>query len=187
MNYTPRQLIKESSCIALGDSHTWGVGNKETDSWAFLLGCVNFGIPGVSTDYLARTCEKCILKTNAEIAFFLWPDWTRFEVCLDNTYIQVLPTEHKLSYLYKDKDESWLIQNRENKIVEIEHICEPHKVLMVSMYHEDLFGIIDRHDRWPIAESTRNNPKPHYSLLWHKWVSELFLIKKSFKEYEAKK
>ena len=70
MNYKPRNLIKESAYVAFGDSHTYGMHNKEEDTFAYLLGAVNYGSIGVSTDYVARLVKKIIPNSNFEVAFF---------------------------------------------------------------------------------------------------------------------
>ena len=182
--YDPRTLITQSKFAAFGDSHTYGFGNTEQDTFAYKLGAVNYGTPGVSTDYVLRKVKQEIPNNNFSTAFFLWPDWTRFEVKQDNKYIQILPTDTENSHYYRDRDEDWLKQNRENKIVEIEQLCEKHGVLHVWLYQTDLTYIIDQADRWPIAESTRNNPTPHFNGLWHSWVADLFRVKMNFRQYE---
>ena len=176
MNYKPRTLISTSNWAAYGDSHTWGIGNNEQDTWAYKLGAVNYGYPGVSTDYVLRRVKETV--KDYEVAFFLWPDWTRFEIDGE----QILPNTHPEHY--RDRDEAWLRQNRENKIVEIEQLCEQLGVLDVSLYQDDLIHIIDHSDKWPIAESTRNNPKPHFNSQWHTWIADLFRVKLSFRQYE---
>ena len=162
-----------SNKIAFGCSHTYGIGVQPDEAWPALLGAVNCGKPGCSTDYIARICEEQIVEHKSTIAYFFWPDWTRFE----RNDEQFMPATHP--HMYKDRTDEWLHDNREDKIVKIENICSKHDVLMVSIYMENLFGVLDHCDRWPLGTD-----RSHFGPQWHKWLSDIFQVKQSFKEYE---
>ena len=44
--------------IAVGCSHTVGVGVEPHEAWPNLLGAVNLGVGGCSADYIARNMPK---------------------------------------------------------------------------------------------------------------------------------
>jgi len=159
--------------LAFGCSHTFGVGNNPEDAWPVLLGAINYGVPGSSTDLIARICEEKIQEHRANIVYAFWPNWTRFEFNGE----QILPNTYP--ELYRDRSDEWLKQNRENKIVEIETICARNNCLLVGLYMEDLFGIIDNCDRWPPASDNS-----HFGPAWHIWLADLFRIRESFLRYE---
>lgn len=158
--------------LAFGCSHTYGIGNDPECAWPALLGLKNLGVPGGSTDLIARICEEPILKYAPDVVYILWPDWTRFEYNGE----QILPQTHP--HLYRDKTDEELKQNRENKIIEVETICDRYKCLLVDLYLEDLHSIIDHSDRWPLAQDNS-----HFGPQWHRWVADLFCVRESFLRY----
>ena len=159
--------------LAFGCSHTFGIGVNPEDAWPAKLDAINYGVPGCSTDLIAHTCEEKIHDHEAEVVYAFWPDWTRFE--FNGT--QILPNSNP--ELYKNRSDEWLKQNRENKIVEIETICARNNCLLVGLYMEDLFGILDHSDKWPAA-----NDDSHFGAAWHIWLADLFRIRESFLKYE---
>jgi hypothetical protein len=158
--------------LAFGCSHTYGTGNQPEEAWPALLGATNQGVPGSSTDLIARTCEARIQEHGALVVYALWPDWTRFEY----NGRQILPNTHP--HLYKDRSDDWLRQNREDRIIQVETVCARYDCLLVSLHMGELSGIIDHQDQWPPAQDNS-----HFGPLWHQWVADLFRVRESFKGY----
>ena len=181
--YEPRNLITESNCIAIGDSHTYGLGNKETDCWPYLLNAVNCGVPGVSIDYVARNCKDLLQHYKPEVVYLLKPHWGRFEIKEDDVYIQILPSDKQYEHLYRNESEEKLKQRHNRNLNKIKDLCKLHNALLVALDIEDVHSIIDYPDRWPIAPITAKNERPHYGPLWHSWIADLFKVRQSFMQY----
>ena len=96
------------SNIALGCSHTYGVGVEKDEAWPSLLGLVNYGVPGCSTDLIVRTLPKILEKEQPDIVYILWPDWTRFEYRKDGEWNQSHPTDSNRIDFMESHPEEWL-------------------------------------------------------------------------------
>ena len=55
--------------IAVGCSHTVGVGVEPHEAWPNLLGAVNLGVGGCSADYIARNMPKYLTKYNPNLIY----------------------------------------------------------------------------------------------------------------------
>jgi len=166
-----------TSNIAFGCSHTFGIGVEPHESWPALLELMNFGKPGVSVDFIARTCEARIIEHSPECVYILWPDWTRFEYERDGRMHQSLPTD-KNRREFMDKDNDWLRKNWLIGVCKIEDICKQHSAQLICLKLDDLETIIDHQDRWPPASDGS-----HFGPQWHRWVADLFNVRKSFISY----
>lgn len=164
-----RNVIEHSKSMAFGCSHTWGVGVEATETWCYLLGAMNFGMPGVSADFVARTAPGLIQQYSPDIVYILWPDWTRFEYLKNNEYKQSLATDtNRIEFMSWATDE-WLQNNFASKQKEIKDFCQQNNTTLIDITLYELTLYIDHADRWPLSKLGH-----HYSLVWHQWVADIF-------------
>ena len=141
-------------------------------AWLSILGAINYGKPGCSSDYVAGICEEKIIEHKAETVYIFWPDWTRFEL----NGKQIMPCNSP--EMYKDKSDEWLWQNRENQIIKVEQICDKYNVLLVGLTMDNITGVIDNADTWPAALDDL-----HFAEPWHEWLADLFRVRENFMRF----
>ena len=169
-----RNTITHSNSIAFGCSHTWGIGVEATETWAFLLGAMNFGVPGVSSDFIARTAPDLIEKYQPQTVYILWPDWSRFEYFDNGQYKQSTPrSPDRIQFMSWATDE-WLQNNFSSKQKEVRNFCNQSNTKLVDITLYDLIPYIDHADRWPLSKLGH-----HYSPVWHGWVADIFRTKEN--------
>jgi hypothetical protein len=169
-----RNIIKSSDTLAFGCSHTWGVGVDADQTWAYLLGAKNFGVPGVSSDFVARTAPALIEQHAPRILYVLWPDWSRFEYQYNNEYRQSLVTDaNRIDFMTTATDD-WLQKNFTNQQTSVKLLAAAHNIKLVEMTLDDLIPYIDHADRWPLSKLGH-----HYSPVWHAWVADIFRKKEN--------
>lgn len=169
-----RNIIEISDSMAFGCSHTWGTGVEANETWAYQLGAKNFGVPGVSSDFIARTAPELVKEHAPTVLYILWPDWTRFEYIVGNTYYQSLPTDKNRIEFMEMATEEWLQENFVKQQNSIKTLCVEHNIKLVDMTLYDLIPYIDHADRWPLSKLGH-----HYSPVWHNWVSDIFRKKEN--------
>ena len=160
--------------LAFGCSHTYGVGVDRHETWPALLNLKNCGVPGTSTDYIARILPSTVKENNPGKIFILWPDWTRFEYIKDNKYFQSLPKDPNRIFFMEEWTEKKLKENFFSKQHEIKHYCDQRNIRLIAMALDDLAPYIDYPDRWPKSKLGH-----HYSPEWHKWVADIFIKKEN--------
>jgi hypothetical protein len=106
-----RHLFSFSNSLALGCSHTYGVGVEVNEAWPYLLGANNFGKSGCSADYLLRIAPELIAKYQPITMYILWPDWTRFEYIKDGKYYQSLVSDLNRIEFMESHTTEWLLNN----------------------------------------------------------------------------
>lgn len=156
--------------IALGCSHTYGVGVKKDEAWPALLGANNLGVPGISTDHIARNINKYLEQYEPDIIYVLWPDWTRFECVINGKYLQSLPTDKTRIRFMETATDQWLHNNFIEKRNQVINACKNIEIIDMTLY--DLHEYIDYPDKWPLSRLGH-----HYSEVWHQWVADLFNTK----------
>lgn len=170
-----RSAIKKSKSLAFGCSHTWGVGVEDTETWSYLLGAINFGVPGVSSDFVARIAAKIIKQHAPDTVYVLWPDWGRFEYLNDRgQYCQSRPTDPDRINFMEIATDKWLQDNFEKQQNTVRNCCKEHGAKLVDMTLYDLIPYIDHADQWPISKLGH-----HYSPIWHSWVADIFRKKQN--------
>jgi len=110
-----RPLQYKSDSMALGCSHTWGVGVEWNEAWPHLLHAMNFGLGGTSADFVVRVGKKLLSEHKVSTVYVLWPDWSRFEYEKDDKFYQSLPTDRDRIYWMGTRDEPWLKKTLKNK------------------------------------------------------------------------
>ena len=90
----PRSSVEiDSTSVAMGCSHTWGVGVEADQAWPALLPALNLGVQGASADLVVRHVPWVIETYKPRRIFCLWPDWSRFEYTRDGEFHQSLATD----------------------------------------------------------------------------------------------
>lgn len=169
-----RNIIEISNSLALGCSHTWGIGVEATETWPYLLAAKNFGVPGISSDFIARTAPALIAQHRPSIVYVLWPDWSRFEYWDKNIYRQSLLTDLNRIKFMEIATDAWLQENFITQRTSVKNLCSKHNIKLVEMTLYDLIPYIDHADQWPLSKLGH-----HYSPLWHTWVADIFRNKQN--------
>jgi hypothetical protein len=164
-----RNSIIQSSKIAIGCSHTYGVGVEETEAWPYLLDAMNFGRGGCSCDLIARTLPDLIELHKPTVIYMLYPDWSRFEYVDNDIPLCSYPTDKNRIYLMEKHNEEWLHQNFDEKVIAINETCRYNNVTLVDMTLYDLIPYMDYADKWPISKLGH-----HYAPSWHNQVADIF-------------
>ena len=155
------------SKIAVGCSHTYGVGVDKSDAWPNLLGAINLGVPGISSDHIARNITNYLNQYNPSIVYVLWPEWTRFEYCENNQIRQSLPSDPDRIFFMETATDDWLKENFINQTNIVKEKCKRIKLVELTLY--DLIPFIDHADTWPISKLGH-----HYNEEWHSLVANIF-------------
>ena len=156
--------------IALGCSHTYGVGVEPIQTWPHLLGATNLGVSGCSADYIVRNMPAHLSTYKPNIVYVLWPDWTRFEYVDKGQYYQSLATDANRINFMEIATDNWLQNNYIKQITLAREMCRNIKLVEMTLY--DLISFIDHADRWPVSKLGH-----HYSEVWHTWVADIFETK----------
>ena len=167
-----------NSSIALGCSHTYGTGVEPYQAWPALLGIENLGQPGCSTDYCVRILGDYLKSNTVDAVYILYPSKFRFEYIENNQIYQSLPTDKNRIKFMESHNEEWCEKNYLIQTSKILGLCEKYNCILIDLELEDLSRIIDHNDRWPLGTDNF-----HFGPQWHKWVADLFKIRKSFTEY----
>ena len=161
--------------IALGCSHTFGIGVEKHEAWPALLGAVNYGVNGASSDLIARTLPDILEKEQPNTVYILWPDWSRFEYLKNGRWIQSHPTDPDRLNFMETHPEEWLRNNFAQKVKDVKQMCDDQNI---KLHHMTLYDIIPYHDhadRWPLSKLGH-----HYSPEWHQWIANLFRTHNEF-------
>jgi hypothetical protein len=169
-----RNIVESSNSIAFGCSHTWGVGVDANETWAYHLGARNYGMPGVSSDFIARTAPALIKQQVTNVVYVLWPDWSRFEYTNQGKFCQSLPTDSNRINFMETATDSWLEDNFTKQQNSLRNYCKSSNIKLVEMTLYDLIPYIDHADRWPLSKLGH-----HYSPVWHQWVANIFRKKEN--------
>jgi hypothetical protein len=164
-----RNIITNSDSIALGCSHTWGVGVEANETWSYKLNAKNFGVGGCSADLIVRIAPDIFEKQQPTTVYVLWPDWRRFEYVNNGKYCQSLPTDSNRIYFMETHTEEWLINNFSTNTKKMRELCENKNIKLVDMTLYDLIPYIDHADTWPISKLGH-----HYAPEWHTKVADIF-------------
>ena len=166
----PRSSVEmDSTSVAMGCSHTWGVGVEADQAWPALLPALNLGVQGASADLVVRHVPWVIETYKPRRIFCLWPDWSRFEYTRDGEFHQSLATDMNRIDFLPQHDEEWCLNNFRKNTKCMRSICEQNEVELIDMTLYDLIDYIDHADRWPISCLGH-----HYAPRWHVWVADIF-------------
>jgi hypothetical protein len=166
--YNFRNLISDGNKLAFGCSHTYGVGVDAEQTWSYHLGAMNFGVPGCSSDLIARIMPKLLEQYNPSVVFVLWPSWTRFEYENSGIYHQSLPTDRNRIQFMETATDEWLRENFNKQVDTVEKMCSDRQLFQLTF-----FNLAP-----PLMEYACTYPKAkdnfHYGEDFHRKVSEIF-------------
>jgi hypothetical protein len=165
----PRDSSVGYNKLALGCSHTYGIGIEQHEAWPYLLNAANFGVPGCSADLLVRCAPELINNYKPTVIYMLWPEWTRFEYIQDSVYQQSLVSDNNRIQFMESHPESWLLNNFQNQVATLHSLCDTHGIQLVDMTLYDLTEYIDHADRWPLSKLGH-----HFAPEWHQQVASIF-------------
>jgi hypothetical protein len=173
-----QRLLVMSSSIALGCSHTFGIGVKPEEAWPSLLSLTNLGMPGCSTDYCARLLSEYLPRHSVKEVYIFYPNKYRFEYYKGDKILQSLPSDKNRIQFMDTHDEEWCKKNYDIQTSKIFGLCKKYDALLIDLALEDITGIIDHSDLWP-----KGTDGDHNGPLWHRWLADLFLVRRSFVQY----
>jgi hypothetical protein len=159
----------QSTTVAFGCSHTWGVGVEQQQTWSHQLQAHNFGQGACSVDFIVRNAPMVLEKINPGTVYVLWPDWSRFEIVKNNIIYQSLPTDHDRIYYMEQHNETWLRENFRQKTSGFRNWCKEKNIYLVDITLYNLIPYIDHADKWPLSSLGH-----HYGPQWHQWVADIF-------------
>jgi hypothetical protein len=155
----------------LGCSHTYGIGTKPELTWPSILGAINLGVPGCSSDMVVRILPDMLEQYNPSVVYILWPDWTRFEYLKNGQYHQSLPGDNDRIYHMATATNKWLVENFKKQRATAKNLCKDIK--LVDMTLDELIPHIDHADQWPQTDDGSG----HFNFVWHRWVADIFNAK----------
>ena len=151
--FRDEEFDQQPAGIALGCSHTQGVGIHAEHAWCQqlqnLLGqkIWNLGVGGAALDTCYRLLEYWIEKLNVEFVVCAVPGISRYELFANNNWSTLLPSEHTWTNMpwlsayhknYLSYDQNSEVNRRKN-LQAMQYICDKHGVLFYYDLMED-FG-----------------------------------------------
>jgi hypothetical protein len=156
--------------LAFGCSHTYGIGVQPHEAWPALLGATNCGVPGCSSDLIARIMPALLAEHTPAIVYVLWPDWSRFEYAEHGKITQSLATDANRIYFMDTATDEWLHENFNKQVNTVKQLCKDITLIDMTLY--DLIPYMDHADRWPLSKLGH-----HYDHTWHQQVADIFNAK----------
>ena len=165
--------------LAFGCSHTYGIGVNPEHAWPSLLGAINYGVPGCSSDLIARTMPNILNKHQPSEVYVLWPDWGRFEYKEQGKIKQSLATDSNRIQFMSTATDEWLLSNFNKQVTTVKNLCSE-----IRLIHLTFFNLAP-----PLMEYACLYPKGrdnvHYDESFHRKVAEIFdNMSKNNIEYE---
>lgn len=148
--FRDEEFDQQPAALALGCSHTEGVGIPIQASWPRqlqnLLGLKvwNLGSSGAALDTCFRLLDYWIIHLNVKYVFCAMPGLERYEVFENNHWSNVLPTMkppyflegfHKNYLAYRENSD----MNRRKNLLAMEHLCSEKSIEFYYEYVEDFF------------------------------------------------
>jgi hypothetical protein len=163
--------------IALGCSHTQGVGLPEEKTWPkqleSLLGIKvwNLGVSGAALDTCFRLLEFWIQHLNAKYVFCAVPNLERYEVFSDGDWSSILPFTNVLPWLhgwhknYLTWEQNSQL-NRTKTLLAMQQICNQHSVTLHCDFLTDFIDGANARDLMHCGvDSNSELAKKFYSIL----------------------
>lgn len=146
------ELDQQPAGLAIGCSHTQGVGVKLEYTWPSQLQAMlgqkiwNLGVGGAALDTCYRLLDYWIKHLNIKFVICVVPGISRYEIYTDNNWTNFVPTSEIRQYLEGYHKEYLLydqnsIMNRQKNLYAIKYICHLHGV---PLYY-DLLEDFDNH------------------------------------------
>lgn len=137
--------------LALGCSHTQGVGIQDDNTWPRQLEKMlgqkvwNLGVGGSALDTCYRVLEYWIDQLNIKFVVCAVPDISRYEV-FTGSWLHILPSsiippwlhDYQKNYLFYDQNSNL---NRRKNLLAMQNICDKHDVLFYyDLLEKSFFG-----------------------------------------------
>lgn len=151
------EFDQQPSGLAIGCSHTQGVGVKLEHTWPSQLQTMleqkiwNLGVGGSALDTCYRFLEYWIQHLNVKFVICVVPGISRYEMYTDNNWTNFLPTSEIRPYLegyhkeYLTYDQN-SIMNRQKNLYAMKYICHLHNVPFYYDLLEDFENHADARD-----------------------------------------
>jgi hypothetical protein len=132
--FRDEEFDQRESAIALGCSHTQGIGIRSEQTWAKQLETKlgikvwNLGIGGASLSTCFRMLDYWIDHLNVKYVFCAVPEITRYEVFVQDGWMNVVPLNYQTNWIseyhknYISSDENSMIDRRRN-LMAMKHVC----------------------------------------------------------------
>ena len=146
------EFDQQPAGMAIGCSHTQGIGVKNEHTWPRQLQTVlgqkiwNLGVGGAALDTCYRLLDYWIKNLNIKFVICAVPGISRYEICTENNWTNFLPTSEIRSYLqgyhkeYLMYDQNSMV-NRQKNLHAMKYVCYVHRV----PFYYDLLEDFDNH------------------------------------------
>ena len=163
------EFDQQPAGMAIGCSHTLGVGVKVEHTWSSQLQTMlgqkiwNLGVGGSALDTCYRLLEYWIKNLNIKFVICVVPGISRYEICTENNWTNFLSTSqvrpflqgyHK-EYLMYDQNS---IVNRQKNLHAMKYVCHLHQV----PFYYDLSDNFENH---PTARDLQHSGPDSYQKL----------------------
>jgi hypothetical protein len=153
------EFDQQPAGIALGCSHTQGVGIRVEQAWTSQLQHMlgqkvwNLGVGGAALDTCYRLLEYWIEHLNVKFVVCAVPGISRYEILENNNWSNILPSGQQWSNMpwLEDYQKNYLIDdrnsdlNRRKNLHAMQHICHKHNVPFYYDLMEDFaVGLLAR-------------------------------------------
>lgn len=142
--YDLNEFLGQPVDVALGCSHTEGVGLPVSMTWPYLVEqqrdqpILNLGVGAGSTDTVARILTNIAGSYQIKSVFILWPQKSRFEL-YDNCKISnILPHNAEHMHLWNMDEQMAEQRYQKNKII-VDMLSQIHKFSVAEFEIEDIF------------------------------------------------
>ena len=153
------EFDQQPAGLALGCSHTQGIGIHADDTWPKQLEKMlgqkiwNLGVGGSALDTCYRFLEYWIDQLNIKFVACTVPDISRYEIFAGN-WTSILPSTVILNWL-EGYQQQYLLHdqnselNRRKNLSAMQNICDKHNVLFY-------YNLLDGFDDYPVIPSARD-------------------------------
>ena len=157
--------------LALGCSHTVGVGVPQHDNWAEQFGrdyfsgysVWNAGLGGAGADTVARLAVNMIPIVKPSIVAVLWPSLYRFETYENGTVFNGAWTMEENNLQYEDN--TAYNNQTKNKII-LQLLQEVYKFKLLSIDWDDTVNKVYDTVTW-----TKGRDDAHFGIDWHRQMA----------------
>ncbi len=160
--------------LALGCSHTVGVGVPQHDSWPEVFGrnyfseysVYNAGLGGAGADTIARLAVNMIPIIRPSIVAIMWPSLFRFETYENGAVMNGAWTMEQDNLQYEDNT-AYNNQTKNKTIVELLQMS--HKFKLLSIDWDDTVQTVYSTVTWSKARDGA-----HFGIDWHQQIAHDF-------------
>ncbi len=171
------EFDQQPAGLAIGCSHTQGVGIKNEHTWPSQLQSMmgqkiwNLGVGGAALDTCYRLLEYWIKHLNVKFVICVVPGISRYEICTENNWTNFVPTSEIRPYLegyhreYLMYDQNSIV-NRQKNLYAMKYICYLHQV----PFYYDLLDDFEHHSN---ARDLQHRGGSSYQLIANKFFNSI--------------